>query len=66
MIKRRLMSSDKSKTEKKKPFARYGKKLQEEPTFIMPSQLVINVACSVGGAAADMALRYSCIESAMV
>lgn len=36
-------------------------------TFIMPSQLVVNVACSVGGAAAvDMALRYSCIEIAVL
>ncbi len=39
---------------------------RKEQTFIMPSQLVVNVACSVGGAAADMALRYSCIEIAML
>lgn len=40
---------------------------RNEQTFIMPSQLVVNVACSVGGAAAvDMALRYSCIEIAVL
>lgn len=39
---------------------------RREQTFIMPSQLVVNVACSVGGAAADMALRYSCIEIVML
>lgn len=41
-------------------------RIENEQTFIMPSQLVVNVACSVGGAAADMALRYSCIEMAML
>lgn len=32
----------------------------------MPSQLAVNVACSVGGAAADMALRYRGIATAML
>lgn len=39
---------------------------RREKTFIVPSQLVVNVACSVVEAAADLALRYSCIEIAML
>lgn len=39
---------------------------RREQTFIMPPQLVVNVACSVGGVAADMALRYSYTEMAML
>lgn len=38
----------------------------EEQTLIMPSQRVVNIACSVGGAAADMALRCTSIEIAML
>lgn len=62
MIGRRLTSSDKSEKQKMERSCRS----KREQTFIMPSQLVVNVACSVVGAAADMALRYTCIEMAIL
>lgn len=38
---------------------------RKEQSFVMPSQRVVNVACSADGVA-DMALRYTSIEMAVL
>lgn len=62
MMEGRLTSSDESN--KHCEMGRKSRRNKKAQTFIMPSQLVVNVACSVGAAAADVPLRYSSMEIA--